>query len=326
MPDSVAISSPSRIHCGLMDLGGATLRRYGGAGFMLDSPRTQVRVAARSGNHPSTFQGFSEEQRLAIEKALSNLAMKAELPGFDMEAVELPPAHCGLGSTTAIVLSVLAGLRETARLPVSDHDLQEASGRGGASGVGVHGFFRGGFVVDSGHASANSTEFLPSRATMPESIPLPTTFLAIPSDWTFALVLLDAEGISGSREVEFFRAHTPLERNEVLESLALLYHGVVPAVAGADIQLLKEALRGIHAWGFKRIELEAQSETVRDAFDALNSLADCAVGLSSIGPMLYVIAGETENATLQRRVTDALGNIQMRLIGATGAREGYKFL
>src|SRR6187397_3143910 len=59
--------------------------------------------------------------------------------------------HVGLGTKTAVILGALQAAAIASGYKVSRAELQLLSGRGGASGVGIHAFFIGGLVIDAGH-------------------------------------------------------------------------------------------------------------------------------------------------------------------------------
>jgi beta-ribofuranosylaminobenzene 5'-phosphate synthase len=118
--------------------------------------------------------------------------------------------------------------------------------------------------------------------------------VSIPKRWVFYLLLPPGKRFSGKEECEFFERNTPVPRSEVLDTIALLYHGVVPAVLGEDLALLRASLAGLHKVGFKRRELGAQSEYAKRIMAHFGNIESCAVGLSSMGPLVYVVADESD--------------------------------
>lgn len=76
--------------------------------------------------------------------------------------------------------------------------------------------------------------------------------------------------------------------------MAAVYHGVVPAVLTANLKLLKEALQELHSTGFKARELRNQADTVGDFIREADEKTDLAVGMSSLGPLVYAIGAERE--------------------------------
>jgi len=309
-----------RLHVGLVDLAGATRRRFGGAGFMITGCETLVeaRPARQDGTHGHREDRAAEDLR----EALGRLRRLVFVPPVQITVREAPPGHVGLGSKTTLVLSALTAALSASGIPLDRAMIQTASGRGGASGVGVHAFFGGGFTVDSGHEGAHGAPLLPSGATRPASIPLLVTRYPIPDEWRFVLALpYECEVFSAAREVQFFRDNTPTEKSESLRNLASLYHGVLPAVQLSDLGLLRESLAELHECGFKAREVAAQPACVKQAFELLSGLSGVAVGLSSLGPLVYAVC--SESAVTQ--VSAALDSIPSMRVLAVGAPRNSGF-
>jgi beta-ribofuranosylaminobenzene 5'-phosphate synthase len=292
----LVLRSFPRIHVCLLDLAGATGRKNGGAGFTLDgfstiikvekAPSTTVTVVGNDEELSEEIKGVIERLQESIDKNLT----------FLLEIIPPPALHVGLGSKTAVLLGVLEGLRQTFGLQLSPSRLQALSGRGGTSGVGINTFFSGGFVVDGGHPQDGSQNFLPSSARG-RGFPIPPLILRadIPSHWRFHL-FVPPKGLKwfGRDEIEFFEANTPLPASEVFESIALVYHSIVPAVMQGDLKLLNAGIRGISNIAFKRREIHAQSREVKDLIEALSAYPDTAVGMSSMGPLIYAITNSLD--------------------------------
>lgn len=191
------------------------------------------------------------------------------------------------------------------------------SGRGGASGVGIHLFFVGGIVWDGGHPS--SPEFLlrPSSASIPTGGPPLLARWQFPSQWKIGLILPAGNSISGPAEEQFFRTHAPIPRAEALETMAAMYHSIIPAFAMNDLDLLRQGLTRLHEVGFKKFELEAQPDDTKQLLKAAQMMG--ASGMSSMGPLLYTIYDMSN-----RHIEQALKNACKEL-GATflGAFEGW---
>jgi beta-RFAP synthase len=109
----------------------------------------------------------------------------------------------------------------------------ERLGRGKRSAVGIHGFDRGGFLVEGGK----------SRQSLAVS---PLAFrLDFPPNWRIVLVLPPgAKGLHGPEEQDafarLFEQPTPLATMDTLCRLVLL--GMVPALAERDLSGFGEAL------------------------------------------------------------------------------------
>jgi beta-ribofuranosylaminobenzene 5'-phosphate synthase len=135
-----------------------------------------------------------------------------------------------------------------------------------------------------------------------------------PKHWLVGLFLPSSEvATSGTSEREFFEENTPIAREEVLDVLAAVYHGVLPAIATCDLSATAEALASIQRSGFKRREVLRHPATV-GLLTQLQSVANVAAGMSSMGPMVYVIA---ESADISARMqVDGLAKVLgARLLG-----------
>lgn len=283
---TVIVESASRIHLGLIDLGGATRRAYGGVGFMIEKPRT--RVVCRSGELkvvPSQY--LDTDAMCEIEALLTRVSVA--FPGIagTLHVEAAPPSHVGFGTKTALLLSCVRALGELNQISLSPDEIRVLSRRGGASGIGVNGFFRGGWIFDGGH-KANDGDWLPSSRRSDFKPPPVLVAPASPDDWHVHLMLPPGAKYSGEQEVALFRAATPMDEREVLRTLAAFYHGVLPAVIVRDLCLLRESLRDVASSGFKQRELAAQPASSA-LLSALACMDDLACGMSSLGPLVYAV-------------------------------------
>jgi beta-ribofuranosylaminobenzene 5'-phosphate synthase len=94
--------------------------------------------------------------------------------------------------------------------------------------------------------------------------------------------------MSGDDEVAFFNENAPVPKGEALETMAILYHGVLPSFMLADYEALCSALRSLHHVGFKMRELQRCSTRTQSCLAALLDHG-LAAGMSSVGPLLYII-------------------------------------
>lgn len=297
MPE-VSVQAHGRVHVALIDLGRATPRAYGGCGFAIEAP--VVRVHARPGtslalNYVGTLDDRGRED---VGDALTRLAKHVGHP-IDAElAIDgWIPQHVGLGTKTALLLALLDATNRALELSLSDSELQSLSGRGGTSGVGIRTYFRGGFVLDAGHAQRLVPTLAPSSSRLAPCHPPMLTWAPFPRHWRVTLLTAPGPRIHGEDELAFFAAATPLPVEEVLRVLALVHHGVAPAFLEQDFERLRSALLELHQVGFKAHELAHQSGSVKAA------LRDCwdhglVAGLSSMGPTIYTITSSEDDSTV----------------------------
>lgn len=277
-----------RIHIGLLDVSHATARRYGGAGVMLDWPTTVV--AARPSSHDEIL-GLDRLDLSAQDdllQVLSCLRSDHGAPSLHMEISRSTPQHIGLGSKTALILATIVAAARACHIEISQEQIQRLSGRGGVSGIGLHGFFQGGLLVDGGHMQ-DSSPHLPSRNTHSEHLPPLVLRAALDRSWHFFLILPKGRAYFDGAEIELFRTHAPIPAADSLSALALMYHGVLPAFLANNLPLLRDALKSFRQTGFKRREVESQSVATSQTLDALEAVDGLAVGMSSVGPLLFAI-------------------------------------
>lgn len=277
-----------RIHTGLVDLAGVSARNFCGVGFSISGPPTSWR--SEDSNY-TRLNGISHLDDFAlndIHKVIHNLRARS-VDGFLATLESGPPQHIGLGTKTSLLLSLIVAINALKGLNLSNVDIQQISGRGGASGVGVNLFFCGGVIWDGGHASTETFKFLPSSAGSMTDVPPLLARWPFPDNWTVGLILPDDSTFSGERELSFFETATPIPADQALLTMSAVYHGVIPAFAMADLASLKRALEAVHSTGLKYKELHAQTGRTINAFNEIQSIPRVAVGLSSLGPLIYCI-------------------------------------
>jgi beta-RFAP synthase len=206
---------------------------------------------------------------------------------FEITVERCAREHAGLGTGTQLALAVAKAL---ARLTGLCHEeapaLARRVGRGLRSGLGVHGFARGGFLIDAG--KSNNTAIAPLVARHD-----------FPPEWRVLLIVpRGVHGEHGSRETEAF-AHIALTdgnlaRTDGLCRLALL--GMLPAVVERDLEAFGEALhefnRRAGEW-FAKWQGGAYSHPrVASLIAALRREGVRGVGQSSWGPAVFAIADE----------------------------------
>jgi beta-ribofuranosylaminobenzene 5'-phosphate synthase len=314
----IVVRAFSRIHLGLIDLGSATRRRYGGAGIVVGSP--VVEVIAEPGTGIRT--GFEKLDQLGHQ---SIAAAIARIPGLDQQKFNVhlrrvPPQHVGLGTKTTLTLSVLRALSSVAGIAADQEELQSWSGRGGASGIGVNAFFQGGFIVDGGHPRTD-VPYRPSSGVEPATVPPIICRCDFPEEWVINLILPEGINYAGGAELSFFERNTPIDSGEVLATLASVYHAVAPGITTKDFSLFREGVLEMMAGGFKRREIEGQTANVRGLLQELQRSAEVAAGMSSMGPLLFAITPDG-GCVANRQIMQICDSWNAVLFGQTNGRNG----
>jgi predicted sugar kinase len=105
--------------------------------------------------------------------------------------------------------------------------------------------------------------------------------------------------MTGPEEIKFFVDNAPVPKVEALSTMAALYHGVLPAISLGDYRALASALAEVHRLGFKARELGGWSPNLQMAVAALSEKG-FAVGLSSVGPLIYVVLQDDDLGSINK--------------------------
>ena len=227
------------------------------------------------------------------------------------------PSHVGLGSTTATSLALLTSLAIINRWPTSPARLRDISSRGRTSAIGSYTFFEGGVVVDVGQRLIDGAAYLPSSRPADRRPSLRLGRWEMPTNWSVWLLFTEiGSSVPPERKPAFFIESTPTSPNDTLEQIALLYHGILPAILEPDLGLLALSLRRFQSCGFKAREIMAQPALVQDALAQLWNRGLAAV-LSSVGPTVFVVTDTTapSPAKLLGRGYSTLGPFSFRNAG-----------
>lgn len=287
-----------RIHLGLLDCGETTPRVFGGSGISLEteSECTRLEVSTATSFQLCGLEQLDERGQQMVEESIARLTTKVPLAPIRVNMTRVIRQHVGLGSRTATILGTLRAISLGAGVSLRTKDLQEFSGRGGASGVGIHTFFTGGFVADSGRKRSPQTKILPSGAQIASLLPLLSVHSQVPNSWVFWLVLPEGSRLHGESEVAFFKENSPIPDEEVIEAIVLTHHGIVPAIIEGDLPAFASALKGLQTVGFKRREIDGQSKELRSLLTGLLEIKDVAAGMSSMGPLIFAVSDSADNS------------------------------
>lgn len=286
----VRVVASSRLHFGLIALPGGTGRTFGGAGLMVNAPGIEVCVepAARwSAIGPVAERALDYARRLAPSLPSAQ--------AFAIEVVRSAPEHVGLGVGTQLALAVGHAVGHAAGHQLDPVDLARLLGRGQRSGIGVHGFAHGGFLVDGGKGASTTVAPLLFRA-------------AFPNAWKILLLIPQRQGLSGMAEKEAFvqaSSGRGVDHADALSRLLLL--GILPGLVEQDLQAFGAAL---HEYNRKVGEMFTPWQGGVYATPQADALVDwlgkrgISAGQSSWGPTVYGIA---EAERLQAALRDLDG-------------------
>ena len=165
---------PAHLHAGNMDLTGDLGRLYGTAGFTIEYPRTVIE-AVKSGK--ITVRGDDRENAERYVRAFTE-RFNVE-GGITVNIKETIPKHLGMGSQTALALSIGHAISEIYNLSVDIEEMAIALGRSDIVALGFNSFQTGGFIVDGGYKIKDKGRRVP-----------PCLFrYPIPEDWLFVVCI-----------------------------------------------------------------------------------------------------------------------------------------
>ncbi|MCA9202474.1 MAG: hypothetical protein KDA59_05500, partial [Planctomycetales bacterium] len=278
-PTQVTVTAPSRLHFGLLSFGQSTGRQFGGVGMMVEQPSVTLRITWA--DRLTTTGPASDRAAEFAGRWLDFYELRGVRP-CQVEVVDIPPQHVGLGAGTQLALSIAAGLNAWhGRVCPPPAELARSVGRGLRSAVGTYGFLEGGLIIERGKLPEETLSPLDSR-------------LDVPDDWRVVLVRpRHFQGLAGDAEQRAFDA-LPAVSAAASESLAReLREHLLPALAAADFDGFSASLyRYGHAAGlcFKALQGGPYNGSELTALvERIRSLGVAGVGQSSWGPTLFAL-------------------------------------
>jgi beta-ribofuranosylaminobenzene 5'-phosphate synthase len=298
--DMIRVRAASRLHFGLLSLcstdtwpnrpgePSVPARRFGGAGLMIQEPGIELTVepaAEWSARGPLAERALSYARNFA-----QALAPEVARPQH-FEILRAGAEHAGLGTGTQLGLAVARGLTMAFGLPDLDLvALAQHTGRGQRSGVGIHGFAHGGFLIEGGHRSGNVVAPLVARVDFPAS-------------WRVVLIVSPwGTGLHDRREEEAFAnlqaQPTELETTDSLCRLLLL--GMLPALRERDLEAFGEALHDFNlraGQAFAAVQGGPYANRqVADLVAFVRRQGIRGVGQSSWGPAVFAVTEDHARA------------------------------
>lgn len=285
----VSISVPLRLHFNLIAMHQCSFRCNGGFGMAVD---TGFKLIGKKSSIIE-FKPASQELRPTLDRIvikLEQIRKDLKLPhGLEACLYNAPLPHIGLGSGTAITLAAIEALLIINRYDYTSQFLQVLSGRGGTSGVGLHSYFTGGFVFDTGIQSENKPH-LPSALVEPNKIPT----LLFQKNYPFGdIVFLYPKGMFnnfGQQEADFFNAITPIAKIDSFEACYNAIFMVSASLADKNYETFIEAIDLIRNTAWKLAEVQYSGSNVKNIFSMLENEDVKGIGMSSMGPGVFIFS------------------------------------
>jgi beta-ribofuranosylaminobenzene 5'-phosphate synthase len=318
----IEVRAPSRLHFGLFQAAAAGRwdnldaqpllreRRFGGVGLMVEEPGIVVRAEPAAG---WSARGPMSERGLEFARCFAATLPEGLLRPQALTIEQAPPEHCGLGSGTQLALALARALAAACGRPQWDAvELARRVGRGLRSAVGIHGFDRGGLIVEAGKLGDEPVAPLLVHEALPEA-------------WRI-LVMLPAsgEGLHGPSEHAAFDELASTADPGLIETLArLVLLGMLPALHEGDCAAFGEAVYDFNARVGERFAvIQGGRYAARECADLIRFVRGMdvtGVGQSSWGRAVFAVIEDEERARHVRdRVQREFEAIQLWLTRAAG--------
>jgi len=291
----VRITTPARLHLGIIDTRGDLGRIYGSIGVAIDKPNVKVEAI------PCQIlkaEGVDAERTLKIAQAFLNKFPRAR--PVQISVSRTIPEHVGLGSGTQLSLAVGAAIASLYGLKANVREIAKALGRGIVSGVGVNVFERGGFILDAGRKSVIET------APIQSGLPLTLLQTKFPEEWRFVVAIPNAgTGLSGRAESEALSNLPPSSPELVGKICRLIIMKMLPSLIEKNLKEFGESLTTVQNLVGESFN-QAQggnffSSLIEDCVQFMVTSGAYGAGQSSWGPTVYGLVDNDRNAEMLKR-------------------------
>ncbi|MEB3861742.1 MAG: GHMP kinase [Desulfurococcales archaeon] len=304
----IRVSAPSHVHVGNYDIHGGLGRMYGTIGFTLEEPRTVVEVHTGKGVDGAPEPYYREWAERAV-KVLEDAGCGRV--GVTIRSVI--PRNVGLGATTSLVLSIIAGGLRLCNRRARLEDLAARAGRGLVSALGVYSFIHGGFIVDGG--------FRPGSGRVP-----PLIFRAtVPSRYVMVVALPEApvEGILRikEREDEVLESMPRMPEELAMKASRIALMGIIANAAEGDwVEAGRWVTRFNRLLGEYWADRQGGVYCCREAEEVVGKMLGMGAllaGQSSWGPTVYGLFPETLAPAVVEEVRSLLDGLGGGMVWAT---------
>jgi beta-ribofuranosylaminobenzene 5'-phosphate synthase len=279
----IHVKTPSRLHFGIIDLGGKLGRGYGAIGLAIDEPGYEILV-----EEGKKLEVIGPEEDVGRAKKIAEKV--ARLYGFPPEAkiniLDNIPRHVGLSSTTQLTLAVATAITKLHGVEASPIELAYRTGRGKVSGIGTYAFAVGGFIADGGVKRGRFS---------------PLIFCCdFPEEWRFVVATPEIKRrLDEKAEKKLFRRATAPA--SIARAIChLLVMKMLPSLMESDIESFGGALTEVQRLVGKAFSPYQggifRGRIVSDVVNHMLKHGAYGVGQSSWGPTVYGLAENVDQA------------------------------
>lgn len=278
--DTIKIVAPAHLHTGNIDITGDLDRLYGTVGFTIDCPRTVVEV---SKSEAVKVTGEDSDSAISyVKKFIDKFNVSG---GAHVSIRETIPVAVGMGSQTALALSIGLGMSKLYGLDVDIPDLALAMGRGDVTALGVNSFRKGGFIVDGGYRIKEKGRHVPPLIFRSE----------IPGDWLF-VVCTPKKPIPEilkikENEDQILAELEPMDRGLSCELSRVVLMQMLPAIMEQDIKTFGKSITALNRkmgpfWGDYQKDVYCHP-LVTEGIKMMEDMGAYGVCQSCWGPTFY---------------------------------------
>ena len=267
------IRTGARLHLGLLD----TDAPFGGLGVMVNEPETIVQFTE---SNTLQLAPMIATRGTEIVQRFLQVTDQDHPPGVAIRAIQSAPAHCGFGSGTQLSMAIAEGLCRFVGIEPSFETLaHEMANRGRRSAVGIHGYFLGGLIYETGDRGNGGLNRVEER-------------IELCDEWR--VVLVRPIGLTATFGEEERRQFQQLSRPDHATRTTLrrlIEAEILPAARSADFPRFAEGVeRYNHASGMMFSSTQGgayNGPRVMDLIQRLKRLKAPSVGQTSWGPCVF---------------------------------------
>lgn len=289
-----------RIHVSLIGMNNDGYRLNGGVGFSIASPTLEVSFEPSDTINviDKRDHGFTLCELEKLKRQLNNVVLKEKFViAFHCIIHEgMIQSHVGFGSNSMIYLSCVEALFILNQRGYNNQDVIALSGRGGASGIGINTYFKGGFIFDAGISNRGQKSLAPSSVFVGGVVrkPLLLKELRLPQ-WNLGICLPPIVPKSEDEERAFFQENCPIDKNAVESILYEAVYGVTSSLMEEDLNTFCKSIDVIQQTKWKLLERSLYGKELMLVESIIRKAGARCVGMSSLGPILYFFGDDIDN-------------------------------
>jgi beta-ribofuranosylaminobenzene 5'-phosphate synthase len=286
------ISTPARLHFGIIDMRGDLGRIYGSVGVAIHEPRLII-----SATRSSTLKATGSRSNRVLEFAKIILDDAGISEGVDFYVRKDIPEHKGFGSGTQLALAVGSSISRLYDLNLNVANIIMKLSRSKVSGIGAQTFQTGGFIVDGGR-----------RVNKLDSAPPLVFHSDVPLNWCFVIGIPEInQAMSGEMEKKAFKTFESPSQEHVGEVARIVLMKMIPSIIEKDIVAFGESMTDLD-FKFGEYWIKVQGgrfshPIIEAGVNHLLKSGSYGVGQSSWGPAFYGLADGEKHA---RELTESL--------------------